>query len=94
MSGRARLVSAVRSHTKRQSEEAATVVQLANVVETEPDFVLELLEADILIREPLMTQWVRKYHATDTIDIDDTVVVVKRSGSWIITDVLSDKEPS
>lgn len=68
--------------------------QLGTVVATDPDFVVELLDADIVIREPVLTQWVKKYHASDVIDIDDLVFVSQRGNRWVITDVIADKDPS
>lgn len=94
-----KVASAVRSRIDRHAQEARTLMQLGRVSEVDP-WKIELLEtrATLFDDEITLTQWVRRYHVVDTIDVGDTVLVLrKQTGGeihWVVCDVLSDKIPS
>ncbi len=94
-----RAASSIKTIIDRRVQEASTVTQLGRVSAVSP-FKIELLEmrATLYDDEISLTQWVRRYHATDTIDVGDTVIVVrKKTGGeihWLICDVLADKDPT
>lgn len=80
-------------------DDADRNTQLGEVVHVNP-WVIDLLEVRGQLQddEITLTQWVKRYHATDTIDEGDTVLLVRRRTGgqivWLITDVLSDKVPT
>lgn len=90
---RRRLVDAIRSHARAQAQEAGNVIQLGEVLALDP-LRVELLDADIVIEAPLLTQWVKRYHAIDGIEVGDTLVLAQRAGHWVATDVLADRAPT
>lgn len=94
-----KVASAMRSRMDRHAQEARTLMQMGRVSEVDP-WKIELLEtrATLYDDEITLTQWVRRYHAADTIDVGDTVLVLrKQTGGeihWLVTDVLADKTPT
>lgn len=93
------LAEAVRSEAARHATAAQGVMQLAEVLDNDP-FTLELLESRATIHddELVLSQWVKRYHAADTIDPKDTVVVLRKVSRgvihWVIVDVIAEKTPS
>lgn len=96
---RHKVARAIRNAAARQAANAAGVVQLGIVVDDSP-LRVELTESRTILEddEITLTQWVKRYHATDEIDVGDTVVVMrKHTGGeihWLLTDVLSEKTPT
>lgn len=74
-------------------------MQMGEVTSVSP-LRVELHESRIVLdnTELTLTQWMKRYHAIDKMDVGDTVVLLrKRTGGeihWLITDCLADKEPT
>lgn len=74
-------------------------MQMGEVVSVDP-LRIELHESRIVLddSEVTLTQWMKRYHVVDGMDVGDTVILMrKHTGGeihWLITDCLADKEPT
>ncbi len=94
-----RLAQSVRSAVARAAREGDSNVQLGDVLSTSP-LQVELHDSRVVLddTELTLTQWMKRYDVVDTIDVGDTVLLVrKHTGGeihWLVSDCLSDKPPT
>lgn len=91
--GRRRLARKIRDQASHAARRHATTYR--GEVSSATPLTIELLHAPITLDEEDfdLTQWVRRYDVEYGIDEGDDVLLMKHGHDWIVTDILSEKDP-
>jgi hypothetical protein len=89
------LVQAIRDNARTHAAQSSRLMQIGTVTRRSP-WQLRMHETDHLIEEEdiVITSLVYKYDIDNGIRVGDQVTVLHKGSQWIVTDVLSDREPS
>ncbi len=94
-----KLTKSLRAANARAVRDGDQNMQLGQILTVTP-LKIELFDSRIVLddEELTLTQWMKRYHAVDVMDVGDTVVLVrKHTGGeihWLVSDCLSDKAPT
>lgn len=86
---------AIRRHVHDNQNRHSRHPRYAEVVATSP-LTARLNDTGLTLSDEalMLSQWARKYDYDHTIDVGDTLLITEMSdGDWLVSDVVSDKNP-